>query len=200
MLPISEAIRRIRVAIHDEEQRINYSDTEILDAINSGLRVIRRTIAEIQPELLMTTQTGTLEATHDEIELSSRPLQIIELTAGKHKLIETNLQHVRKKVSSEHPKYFYRVGLQSLKVYPTPRLETDFTVRFVEDIGELGIEDTTPILNEFDDFLIEYAAYRLALTDEFDMTQEQQIIANIHQQIASILAPPPAGTVIRGYW
>lgn len=200
MLPIREAIRRIRSAVHDEEQRINYSDTEILDAINSGLRVIRRTIAEIQPEILMTTEMGTLAATQSEIELPSRPLQIIDLTAGKYKLLETNLQHVRKKVASEHPKYFYRVGLQSLKVYPKPLVETEYAVRYVEDIGELGIEDTTPILNEFDDFLIEYAAYRLALTDEFDMTQEQQIIANIHQQIASILAPPPAGTVVRGYW
>lgn len=200
MLPIREAIRRIRSAVHDEEQRINYSDTEILDAINSGLRVIRRTIAEIQPEILMTTEMGTLAATQSEIELPSRPSQIVDLTAGKYKLLETNLQHVRKKVASEYPKYFYRVGLQSLKVYPKPLVETEYAVRYVEDIGELGIEDTTPILNEFDDFLIEYAAYRLALTDEFDMTQEQQIIANIHQQIASILAPPPAGTVIRGYW
>ena len=200
MLPIREAIRRIRVAIHDEEQRINYSDTEILDAINSGLRVIRRTIAEIQPEILVTTVMGTLAATQSEIELPSRPLQIIDLTAGKYKLLETNMQHVRKKVASEHPKYFYRVGLQSLKVYPKPLVETEYAVRYVEDIGELGIEDTAPILNEFDDFLIEYAAYRLALTDEFDMTQEQQIIANIHQQIASILAPPPAGTVVHGYW
>lgn len=85
-------------------------------------------------------------------------------------------------------------------MYPPPKFETTVTIRFVEDISELRLEDTTPLLNEFDDFLIEYATYRLALTEEFDMTQEQQIIANIHQQIANILAPPPAGTVVHGYW
>ena len=199
MLAIVEAIRRIRTALNDEEQRINYSDAEILNAINLGLRVIRRTIADVQPEMLMTTLTGTLAAGQDEIELPSRALLIIDVRTGKYKLNETNLQHVGGKLTGR-PKYFYRTGLQSLRVYPPPRVATTFTIRFVEDINELRLEDTTPLLNEFDDFLIEYAAYRLALTEEFDMTQEQQIIANIHQQIANLLASPPAGTVVHGYW
>lgn len=239
MLPVMEAIRRIRAALHDDEQRINYSDAEILDALNAGLRVIRRTIADLQPEILMETATGVLEAGQDEIRLERRPLLVVEVTAGdkvlsthkgesnekvfrndanvfgnrtpvyskyerknfaERKLEETNLQHISKRFLVGRPKYFYRVGLQSLKVHPKPRAETAFTVRWVSDFNELHFEDTTPLLNEFDDFLIEYAVYRLALTDEFDMTQEQQIIANIHQQIASILSPPPYGAVVRGYW
>ena len=58
MLPIKAVIHRIRRAVHDDEQRINYSDGEILDVINAGLRMIRRTIADIQPEILMKTATG----------------------------------------------------------------------------------------------------------------------------------------------
>lgn len=234
-----EAIHRIRTAVHDDEQRINYSDEEILNAINAGLRVIRRTIVDIQPEILMESQSGVLEAGRDEIILSRRPLMILEVMAGEkilasdkrqlnipiarnnapifgnktpiyyeyenkifaeYKLNETNLQHIRENFKAGRPKNFYRVGLQKLKLHPKTRAETAFTVHFVADIHELHFEDTTPLLNEFDDFLIEYAAYRLALTDEFDMTQEQQIIANIHQQIASILNPPPYGTVVHGYW
>lgn len=225
--------------LHDDEQRINYTDEEILNALNSGLRVIRRTITDIQPELLMDTVKGILEPEQDEIILSNRPLMIIEVTAGEkyleivkgysnkkifhndekifnnktpiyswhedkifaeHKLEETTLHHIREKFLVGCPKSFYRVGLKVLKVYPKPRVETAYTVRIVEDIEELEFEDKTPLLNEFDDFLVEYATYRLALTDEFDMTQEQQIISNIHQQIASILSLPPAGAVICGYW
>ena len=239
MLPVMEAIHRIRAAVHDDEQRINYSDEEILNAINAGLRVIRRTITDIQPEILMETMTGVLEAGQDEIRLEKRPLMILDVTAGdkvlsvrkgerhipvfhnnmpifgnktpiyqryetknfaERKLAETNLQHIRDNFAIGRPKCFYRVGLQNLKVHPKPRVETAFTVHFVADIHELNFDDKTPLLNEFDDFLIEYAIYRLALGDEFDMTQEQQLIANIHQQITSILNPPPYGTVVHGYW
>ncbi len=200
MIPIREAIRRIRTAVHDEEQRINYTDAEILNALNAGLRVLRRTIADIQPEILMTARTFELAAGEDEIQLPSRPLMILDVTAGKFKLLETNLQHVREKPLTGRPKYFYRTGLQSLKIYPPPRVETALTVRLVEDLAEMALEDETPLLNEFDDFLLEYAIWRLSLTEEFDMTQEQQLIANIHQQIASLLAPPPFGAVLRGYW
>lgn len=239
MLPVMEAVHRIRTAVHDDEQRINYSDEEILNALNAGLRVIRRTITDIQPEILMETMTGVLEAGQDEIRLTRRPLMILDVTAGnkilstrkgesnekvfksnapifgsrtpiyskyelknfaERKLAETNLQHIRDNFATGRPKCFYRVGMQSLKVHPKPRVETAFTVHFVADIHEMHFDDTTPLLNEFDDFLIEYAVYRLALTNEFDMTQEQQLISNIHQQITSILNPPPYGTVVHGYW
>lgn len=239
MLPVREAIKRIRRAVNDDEQRINYSDGEILDAINAGLRVIRRTITDIQPEILSETQRGLLAPGQDEIHIERRPLVIVEVTAGEkviaiqrgewhdkvfrndtpifgnkmpvysryedktfaeYKLEETNLQNITKRHAVGRPKCFYRVGLQTLKIYPKPRVETAFTVRIVADMRELSFDDTTPLLNEFDDFLIEYAGYRLALTDEFDMTQEQQLIANVHQQIVSILSPPPYGTVVHGYW
>lgn len=239
MLPMRAVIKRVRAAVHDDEQRINFSDGEILPAVNAGLRIIRRTIADIQPEILMTTATGLLEAGQDEIKLKCRPLTIIEVTAGdkvlskvegyankkifhnhakicgcptmiysryelknfaERKLEETNLQHIRERFLIGQPKCFYRAGMQSLKVHPKPRAQTAFTVRTIDDLKELHFEDETPLLNDFDDFLIEYAAWRLSLGDEFDMTQEQQIIANIHQQIASVLNPPPGGAVVRGYW
>ena len=81
MIPIKLAIKRIRGAIHDW-QHINYSDEEILLVINAGLRFIRRTIADIQPEILMTEFKGKLQGGEDTIQLEKLPLTIIEVTAG----------------------------------------------------------------------------------------------------------------------
>ena len=81
MIPVKLAVHRIRGMIHDW-QHVNYSDREILDVLNFGLRFIRRTIAEIQPEILMSKQTGILQAGEDEIKLNRRPMMIIEMTAG----------------------------------------------------------------------------------------------------------------------
>ncbi len=92
------------------------------------------------------------------------------------------------------------MGLQGIKIFPKPRNETAWTVRKIDDFEELHFEDTTPLLNEFDDFLLEFAAMRLNIGNEFDMTQEQQIMANIHAQISQILSPPPVAAHVRGYW
>lgn len=238
MIPIKDLIKKIRAGVHDWD-RINYDDEDIVSTINAGLRFIRRTIAELQPEIIMSTTTGILKAGDDTIKLENRIMKVIELTAGdrilsvakgtsskkifadfdkifgsrkpsyskyelktfaEYPLEETNLHHIRHRNKIGKPEKFYRVGLQALKIYPKPRAETAWTLRTIDDIEDLTLEDSTPILNEFDDLIFEYAVTRLSLTEEFDMTLESQIMANIHQQIAQILSPPPAGSIVKGYW
>ena len=238
MTPIKDIIKKIRIAIHDEDA-INYDERDILNVVNAAMRFIRRTIAEIQPELIMTTSAGILQAGNDTIKLQHIPIKIVELTAGdkvisstehfaskkvrsnfdkvfgnatriysrydtkifdERPLEETNFQHIRKKTAEGKPHWFYREGLKNLKVYPKPKKETAYTVRTIDDIEELKLHDSTPFMREFDDFLIEYATIRLSISNEYDMTQEQQIFANIHAQISQLLMPPPAGVMVRGYW
>ncbi len=238
MTPIKDIIKKIRIAIHDEDA-INYDERDILNVVNAAMRFIRRTIAEIQPELIMTTSAGILQAGNDTIKLQHIPIKIVELTAGdkvisstehfaskkvrsnfdkvfgnatriysrydtkifdERPLEETNFQHIRRKSAEGKPHWFYREGLKNLKVYPKPKKETAYTVRMIDDIEELKLHDSTPFMSEFDDFLIEYATIRLSISNEYDMTQEQQIFANIHAQISQLLMPPPAGVMVRGYW
>lgn len=90
--------------------------------------------------------------------------------------------------------------MKELKVYPKPEKETAYTLRTIDDIEELKYHDVTPLMNEFEDFLVEFASMRLALSNEYDMQQEQQLFANIHAQISQILLPPPAGVIVKGYW
>ena len=78
MTPIKDIIKKIRIAIHDEDA-INYDERDILNVVNAGMRFIRRTIAEIQPELIMTTSAGMLQAGNDTIKLLHIPIKIIEL-------------------------------------------------------------------------------------------------------------------------
>ena len=238
MALIRDIIRKIRIAIHDEDC-INYDDRDILNVINAGLRFIRRMIADIQPEIIMDTTAGILKAGEDIITLRNIPLKIIELTAGdkvisttkhfagkqirsnfdkvfgnsthiyskydtkifaEYPLEETTFHHIKNRSAVGRPRCFYRIGMKQLKISPKPEKETAYTLRTVDDIEELRFDDEIPLMREFDDFLIEYASTRLALSNEYDMTQEQQILANIHAQISQILIPPPAGTIVKGYW
>lgn len=104
LTPIKEIIKRIRITIHDEDC-INYDDRDVLNVINAGLRFIRRTIAEIQPEIIMTTTAGILQAGEDTIKLRHVPMKIIEMTAGD-KILSATKNYAGKKIRSNFDKVF----------------------------------------------------------------------------------------------
>ena len=203
MLSVKTLARRIRQRLHDTDA-ITYEDEEILDCINNGMRFIRRAIADIRPALLMSESKGTLPKGVSSITLSRRPTKIINVTAGKPEkaLEETEMAFAihEKTDTPGTPKEFYLTGTQTINFFPTPDAATPYTVRTVDDIAELEWEDSSPLNTEFDDLLIEYATIRLSVGNEYDMTQESQLLANIYAQIQTLLTPPPPGIITKGYW
>lgn len=117
-------------------------------------------------------------------------------------LRQTEIAHVIKARSdlTGTPKEFYLTGSQTINFFPIPEVETKYTILTVDDIEELTWNDNSPLNTEFDDFLVDYAAVRLEIGNEYDVTQEEQVMANIYSQIQQILMPPPAGVVTKGYW
>ena len=238
MLPIKTIIRRIRYKLHDTDS-ITYDDEQILDTINDGLRFIRRSIAKIQPELISTTRTGTVEAGTRSIELEAKPLAIVDILAGdeveetivtyddylifydqikiredyrpicaenitvhykERPLAATNLRHITERKQKGTPVAYWRTGLRTVNFYPIPDKTTAYTVQTVDDIEEVTASDNSPLITDFDDFLIEYVAARLALGNEYDTSQEVQLTSSIYSQIERILAPPPPAVDVQGYW
>lgn len=126
----------------------------------------------------------------------------IDNTYSEKGLHQTELAFVTPRTSDAQgtPREFFLTGSRTINFFPIPKRETKYTVRTVDDIEELTWKDSSPLNTEFDDFLIEYAAIRLSVGNEFDMSQENQLLANIVAQIQAILIPPPAGVLTRGYW
>lgn len=240
MLPLRTIAKRISMRLHDSDD-ITYTDEEILENINYGIRFIRRAIAIIRPSLLATVHEGILSAGTRSIELDVRPTKIIHISAGDVivKSVTTysskKIYHNREKIWKNHspictkkvintylekslhrtelaniivkssdttgtPEEFCLVGDKKIIFYPIPENDTKYTALTIDDFEELDLEDNSPLNTEFDDFLVEYATIRLAIGNEFDMSQEQQIMSNIYQQITQILSPPPAGVVTQSYW
>ena len=240
MLPIKTILKRIRATLHDSDA-VTYDDEELIDVLNNGVRFIRRTIAEIQPEILMETEKGVLSPGQSSVTLKERPLKIVRITAGdevisstteegKSDLIyknqnliynnqdliyaepivttnyrektlhATNLRHIPDEDEEGTPREYYRTGLKTIHFWPVPMVETAYTVDAINDIEELTADDKSPLISDFDDFLMEYAALRLAIGNEYDESQETQVMMNIYNQIRDLLAPPPVGVVVDGYW
>lgn len=123
-------------------------------------------------------------------------------TYAEKSLHETEMAFVipRRSDSFGTPREFFLTGSQTLNFFPIPNQETKYTIHTVDDVKELAWTDSSPLNTEFDDFLVEYAAIRLSVGNEYDMTQESQLMANIVAQIQRILVPPPAGILTQGYW
>lgn len=243
MLPIATLAKRIRAVIHDGD-KITYTDDDIVAVVNDGLRFIRRAIADIQPELISTEQTGVLEAGNPVIPLTTKAIAIIDVWAGsdvktveeyygnnkiyhnydkiyhnytkiysyytittydEKRLKVTNHRHIQGMYPDERgkkgkPFLYYRKGMDALHLFPVPEDITSYTVMKVDDIEELSMDDVSPLPTEYDTFLIEYANIRLSIGNEYDVTQEQSVMANIYSQIQKLLYPPPPALQARGYW
>lgn len=240
MLPLQTISRRIRLKVHDVDE-VAYTDDEILDCINCGVRFIRRAIAAIRPSLLISVHEGILNAGTKTIELDTRPTKIVHVTAGdqiiksernysskkvwhnwekvfgnhdpthtetitntysEKALHRTELAHivVKRNDTVGMPKEFCLVGEKTIRFFPTPERDVKYTALTIDDVKELSMADNSPLNTEFDDFLVEYAAIRLNVRNEFDMSQESAMMSNIYSQIQQILMPPPSGCVTKGYW
>ncbi len=209
---INCGIRFIRRAIADIRPSLLATSTEGM--LQPGTKAIELTN---RPTKIIHVRTGT-EVIREDVTYSSAKIwhnwdkiyrnhtpiySKVVTTVYKEKAIhETELAHVIGRASNKvgSPEEFYRTGTQTINFSPIPDAKTKYTVLTVDDIEELTLADKSPLNTEFDDFLVEYSVTRLSISNEYDVSQETQIMANIYDQVQKMLVPPPAGVQTRGYW
>lgn len=207
-------IARIRAAIHDKDE-LEYTDDNIVDVINSALRYVRRVIKVYRPKMLAEPLlSGTLAAGQKNISLPTIPTKMLDVRVDGKRIEALHLELIDDAEAQGQPVGFYLLGMQALYFYPTPDRATAYQILYVGDFVELGIEDVSPLPNEFDDLLIEYAVIRLSMGNEFDMSQETQVMMGVQDQIVLNLRgveevdnavsgyydPLPDNGFVRGAW
>ena len=75
-----------------------------------------------------------------------------------------------------------------------------YDILAVEDMDDLTINDSTPLLNEYEDLHVEFANVRLSVENEYDVSADSQIMSTIQAQIIRLLHIPPTGVTVQGYW
>lgn len=238
MLPISKISSRVRSLVHDNNS-ITYDDADILNAINGGIRFIRRLINQYQPEMLASPLIqGVLDAGENVVVLDVVPTKIIDMRAGsdiqsstektnsakiyqnKTRIYHSTLPlyshyidvvYSTRQITEIHradiknisitgtPYAYYRAGLRTINFYPIPDKATEYIIFLVADAAEVDMTGQSPFVNEYDDFLIEYAATRLSMGNEFDMTQETTLMSSIYDQITSSLTRSQP-SMVNGYF
>ena len=127
--------------------------------------------------------------------------KILSIADGKRQTLRaTNLRHIPDHDEQGQPMAYYKTGLKTIHFWPVPKVETMYIIDTIDDIDEVTIDGNSPLITDFDDFLLEYVSLRLAIGNEYDESQETQIMMNIYNQIRDLLAPPPVGVIVREYW
>ena len=203
-MTVKDIIERIRTSTHDC-QEIGYTDAVLLGYINDGYRIMRRTIADIAPLTLAETITGKLEADEDgyvpdTITFEDKIATFVDVVVDGNRLKQVNWQDITELKDNGKPEYYYVVGFNAVSIYPHPK-ECAYRFLVIKDIKLLGMEDESPLPDDLNDFIYEYAAARASISNEFDISQEMSVISNIVSQVEAYLnRRSPHHITVDGYW
>ena len=200
-------IRRAIVSIRPSLLATKHEGTaegDTIELTKRPLKIIHVTIGTEKIKTETTYNSDRVYKNYTKLRRNNQKLCTKKVTEyySEHGIKQTELAHVIYKKSDKtgEPREFYLIGEKTIKLYPVPRGKIKYTVIQVDDFDELTSQDISPLPTDFDDFVVEYAAMRLSLENEFDMTQEQALTSAIYQQIQQTLMPPPAGFNVRSYW
>lgn len=201
MISVKDMITRIRAETHDHQQA-GFPDHELLLYINDALRFARRTIMDIYPSFIADIdQEGELGDGENAIYSYSPISHIIDMRVDGERLEVINPRSIAKLNEKGKPRRFYLAGNNCIKVWPVCDRPYSYSLLAVGDMENLTLDDEIPLPNDFDDFVYEYAMIRMGMTNEFDATQETQVMQTISSQITKMLYSYMQPSVqMRSYW
>lgn len=213
MMTVKEMIAKVRQTIHDTKE-LEYSDVELINYLDDGNRILRRTAMSIYPEVLVSSLKGTnVEEYEDEDGNPSKRLtskvvseapftRIIRVVLDNEQIKPISRSEIINYKESGDSKYYYLTGFNTINFFPPPTSEHDYRIDYISDMTLLDLEDSaSPYPLVLDDILIEYAVLRSSISDEFNMQKETALISTIISQIEDVLRNmTPSYTQVSGYW
>jgi hypothetical protein len=220
-LTVKDIIDRIRASTHDSDN-LDYTDDQLLNYINNGIRFVRRTILAIDTYLLCDTVTGVNELPTEPAEVipgeETEPVEPVDLAVIKMEKPFSSIEGVRvngrtlrpinPRLIDEpdregEPHCYFAAGFNNIHLWPRPTgTKVEYTVTYVPDLVILTeLEDEVPFNSDIIDFIVEYGVIRASLVNEFDMSQEAQIMGSIIAQMENLFhGINGRGVQTDGYW
>lgn len=198
-MKVKQVVKLVRMKITDED--INrWNDYQILDVINEAVRFIRNIFITNQPTMISQKITGELTEGENVIELEFVPLNYVDVRCNGKRLHLTSLHSIDDTERRAEPNLFVPAGIKAIEVYPIPDKTYKYIVTAIPTAEELLEDDELPFPEDYSDNVVEYAAMRLSMIDEFDQTVETQLITQIQTNVSNKLATyAPMAHVVDSY-
>lgn len=201
MIAISTMIVKLRRTLKDEDNN-SFTDAELLDYIESGVDFLRRIIISINPEYIaVPIDDGDLLAGMNEIELQNN-VYIFDVRVNGQKLFRENISSIKDTEAKGVPKKYCILNGNKILLFPVPNKNITYSVIGVPDGGRLSIDSFTPFGNDLDNLIFEYAVIRAGIGDQFQMSQEMELMGLIMQQVTTLVIRynQCESSVIKGYY
>lgn len=218
---LKELMQKIRINTHDNDS-LEYTDVTLINYINDGIRFIRRIILDLDPMLIAEYTTGNTGITTETesvnedgetvttttisdfyvIDLGQKVSAVIDVRIGGKLISAVNPRLIPDETEIGDPAGYHVVGFRKIMLYPRPSNSLPYSAFTVPDITLLKTEDDEfPLMSEFEDFVIEYAGIRCSVSNEFDVSQETNIMGSIISQVEAIVRSYNCrGLQSAGYW
>ena len=199
-MTVQDMITKIRVTTHDQ-QNVGYSDTDLLGYINDGYRIFRRLIMDNAPMLLAEEKKGTLAAGVSPIQCDTDISKVITVMLDKESIPLVSYHDIDYTDITGIPYCCYLVGFRNLYFFPTDNTEHEYSIYYVPDMKLLELNSKSPFPTDITDLLYEYAIVRASISNEFDMSQENNVLSTILGQVESYVRNlTPMGVYQNPYW
>lgn len=193
---LSDLVATVLIEINDPSQ-VTYTTPELVRYLNYGNRVLRRTIFEIRPRLLMEPQlTGTLSG--DTIIFPKNIMRIVEVRFNHRQIFEvvSEQRHGHDDTLLDyalhergHDEYgFILMGFNQIKITPHPKFPYPYEIQYIAGLDEnLSATDDSGLSLELEDMLVEFAVMRAGMRNGADMSGETSILELFKTQIEETL-------------
>lgn len=209
---INQGVRYIRRIIADNRPELLASEV-VTGIIKAGERSIE---LPNRPLIFLYVRAGSEIASSEETYSSDKiyhnynliyhnktPIYSKKVTVKyrTRRISEANMSEIYGDMDRQgEPEVYYLSGSKTVNFYPVPRVDTSYDILVVDDMEELTADDTSPLLNEYDDLLVEFANLRLSIENEYDVSADSQVMNTIQSQVLRLLHIPPTGVTVQGYW
>lgn len=186
MISVETLLNKLRRTLKDEDKN-SYSDDELLDYIEAGIAFIRRIIISENPEYLATgIAKGTLEPNVNELMLPAS-CYVYDIRVDGRRIPRENLSSIKNiEETGDIRKYVLLRGREVL-FFPIPQRECKYMVMGVYDQPRISITANTPFNSDLDNLIFEYVILRAGIGDQFQMSQETQLMQVISNQVEHLL-------------
>ena len=186
MISVETLLDKLRRTLKDEDKN-SYSDEELIDYIEAGISFIRRIIISENPEYIAThIMGGTVVPGENLVELPAS-CYVYDLRVDGHKIPRENLSNIKDiKAKGDIKKYVLLNG-RNILFFPVPQKEQEFLIMGVYDQPRLSPTSNTPFNSDIDNLIFEYVVLRAGIGDQFQMSQETQLMQVVANQVEHLL-------------
>ena len=186
MISVETLLDKLRRTLKDEDKN-SYSDEELIDYIEAGISFIRRIIISENPEYIATgVARGTIPAGTNELELPTA-CYVYDVRIDGKKIPRENLSSIQDITQEGDIKKYVLLNGREILFFPIPQKDQEFKVMGVFDQPRLSPTSNTPFNSDIDNLIFEYVILRAGMGDQFQMSQETQLMQVIATQVEHLL-------------